>query len=182
VDVCTMIFVLSAIHPDKMLRALQHVHRCLRPGGRILFRDYGVYDMAQVKRTWGVGVASRDCATQVRFKKGHKISDNFYVRHDGTRAYYFSEEKLQELAEAAGFDVVTCVMQVSWLWCGILAAGDTCDICRAAARDREQEGGQAHVPQVILLNAVTRPAAPRSSTILAKRHLTFRPQVGSSAV
>ena len=49
---CTMIFVLSAIHPDKMLRALQHVHRCLRPGGRILFRDYGVYDMAQVKRAW----------------------------------------------------------------------------------------------------------------------------------
>ena len=53
----------------------------------------------------------------MRFKKGHKISDNFYVRHDGTRAYYFSEEKLQELAEAAGFNVVTCVMQVSWLWC-----------------------------------------------------------------
>jgi methyltransferase-like protein 6 len=115
--VCTMIFVLSAIHPDKMLRALQHVHRCLRPGGRILFRDYGVYDMAQVKRAWGVGAASRDCAAQVRFKKGHKISDNFYVRHDGTRAYYFSEEKLQELAEAAGFNVVTCVMQVSWLCC-----------------------------------------------------------------
>jgi methyltransferase-like protein 6 len=49
---------------------------------------------------------------QVRFKKGHKISDNFYVRHDGTRAYYFSEERLQELAEGAGFQVVTCVMQV----------------------------------------------------------------------
>jgi methyltransferase-like protein 6 len=48
----------------------------------------------------------------VRFKKGHKISDNFYVRHDGTRAYYFSEEKLQELAEAAGFRVITCTMQV----------------------------------------------------------------------
>jgi hypothetical protein len=51
-------------------------------------------------------------AGQVRFKKGHKISDNFYVRHDGTRAYYFSEERLQELAEGAGFKVLTCVMQV----------------------------------------------------------------------
>ncbi len=40
----------------------------------MLFRDYGLYDHAML-----------------RFSKGHKISDNFYVRQDGTRAYYFSE-------------------------------------------------------------------------------------------
>ena len=39
-----------------------------------MFRDYGLYDHAML-----------------RFSRGHKISDNFYVRQDGTRAYYFSE-------------------------------------------------------------------------------------------
>ncbi len=27
----------------------------------------------------------------LRFKPGHKLSEHFYVRQDGTRAYYFSQ-------------------------------------------------------------------------------------------
>ena len=42
--------------------------------GLVLFRDYGLYDHAQL-----------------RFGRGHKIEENFYMRQDGTRAYYFSE-------------------------------------------------------------------------------------------
>lgn len=67
-DIITVIFVLSAIHPEKFDLVVKNLKRLLKVGGRILFRDYGRFDMAQL-----------------RFKAGSKIADNLYVRQDGTR-------------------------------------------------------------------------------------------------
>ncbi|XP_035776137.1 tRNA N(3)-methylcytidine methyltransferase METTL6-like [Anopheles albimanus] len=88
-DIATLIFVLSAIHPDKFRTTLSNIYRLMKPGGVVLFRDYGRYDMAQL-----------------RFKPGHKIAENFYMRQDGTRSYYFAEDEISALFQGVGFEVL----------------------------------------------------------------------------
>lgn len=49
VDVVSLVFVLSAIDPAKFATALSNVAAVLRPGGLLIFRDYGIYDMAMFR-------------------------------------------------------------------------------------------------------------------------------------
>ena len=49
VDVVSLVFVLSAIDPAKFATALGNVAAVLRPGGLLIFRDYGIYDMAMFR-------------------------------------------------------------------------------------------------------------------------------------
>lgn len=89
VDVVTMIFVLSAVSPEKMPMVLQNIKKILKPDGHVLFRDYATGDLAQERLT----------------HKEQKISENFYVRGDGTRAFYFSDEFLANLFKENGFGI-----------------------------------------------------------------------------
>ena len=41
----------------------------------------------------------------MRFKKGSKLDDNFYVRQDGTCAYYFDIDELKTLCENEGLEM-----------------------------------------------------------------------------
>ncbi|KAG0643622.1 S-adenosyl-L-methionine-dependent methyltransferase [Tuber brumale] len=78
VDAVIMVFVFSALSPEQWADALANVRRMLKIGGKVLFRDYGRGDLAQV-----------------RFKAGRYLEENFYVRGDGTRVYFFDEDELR---------------------------------------------------------------------------------------
>jgi methyltransferase-like protein 6 len=45
---------------------------------------------------------------QLRFAKGSKLGENFYVRQDGTCAYFFSADELRALAGEAGLVAEEC--------------------------------------------------------------------------
>ncbi|VDK49012.1 unnamed protein product, partial [Anisakis simplex] len=71
-DLATLIFVLSAIHPNKHRIAVQNLTKLIKKGGTVIVRDYGINDHAMI-----------------RFGRGTKLHERFYARQDGTRAFYF---------------------------------------------------------------------------------------------
>jgi methyltransferase-like protein 6 len=82
-DISLLLFCLSAISPgEPMKNAAVHVAQTLKPGGTLIFRDYGRYDEAQMK---------------LGKSRGKRIGENFYVKHDGTRCYYFELKDLEYL-------------------------------------------------------------------------------------
>jgi tRNAThr (cytosine32-N3)-methyltransferase len=83
--VVILIFIFSALSPAQWAQAVRNVHAVLKPGGTVLFRDYGRGDLAQV-----------------RFKAGRWMEENFYVRGDGTRVYFFEIAELRGIWGADG--------------------------------------------------------------------------------
>ncbi|KAM7254574.1 hypothetical protein ACFE04_003954 [Oxalis oulophora] len=90
VDVVTMIFTLSAVSPKKMAFILQNVKKVIKPNGYVLVRDYAIDDYAQVE------LQCRD----------RMISEDYYVRGDGTTSFFFSEDFMSTLFLEAGFNTV----------------------------------------------------------------------------
>jgi tRNAThr (cytosine32-N3)-methyltransferase len=101
VDVVVMIFIFSALSPSQWEKAVSNIYKVLKPGGEVLFRDYGRGDLAQV-----------------RFKNGRYLEENFYIRGDGTRVYFFEKDELANIwsgedafateaqGETIGFEIV----------------------------------------------------------------------------
>lgn len=91
-NVSTLLFCLSALHPNEMVQAAQNVAATLQKGGILCVRDYGRYDEAQLK----LGTS-----------RGKRLGEHFYRKHDGTYVYYFSLQDLERLfVEKAGLEVL----------------------------------------------------------------------------
>ncbi|XP_060184010.1 uncharacterized protein LOC132613797 [Lycium barbarum] len=78
VDFVTLIFTLSAVPLHRMSRAITECFSILKPGGLLLFRDYGLYDM-----------------TMLRFEPEQRVGYREYMRSDGTRSYFFCLDNLE---------------------------------------------------------------------------------------
>jgi methyltransferase-like protein 6 len=87
-DFVLMAFMLSAVGTQEAHQAVfQRAHAALRPGGLLLFRDYGWCD-----------------AKMLQSRK--RLGPQLYLRADGTLAYFFKEEEVRQLA--TGFRVLEC--------------------------------------------------------------------------
>ena len=96
-DVATLMFVLSAISPERMAHAIDAVASGLAPGGLLLVRDYAQGDGAQERLRSATRPKQLDAAGR------------FFVRQDGTRAYYFELDELSTLVEGRGnFETLRC--------------------------------------------------------------------------
>ena len=80
VDIVLMVFIFSALSPDQWCQAMKNIYTVLKPGGQVLFRDYGRGDLSQI-----------------RFKRERWMQENFYVRGDGTRVYFFDKVELENI-------------------------------------------------------------------------------------
>jgi len=83
-DAVMLMFVLSAISPEKHRDAVRNATAGLEVGGIVCIRDYALYDMAQLR------LAER---------KRNKLAENFYLKSDGTRVFYFTQDTLRSLFE-----------------------------------------------------------------------------------
>jgi methyltransferase-like protein 6 len=92
-DVALMLFMLSAMPPELHGGIVREAAAALRPGGVLLFRDYGHGD-----------------AAQLRFARGKMLDADgaLFARQDGTLAYFFTLQRLAALAAAAGLELVEC--------------------------------------------------------------------------
>lgn len=123
-DILLIMFVLSAVNPNNMDAFMDHAVKGLKRGGRLLFRDYGRYDMAQL-----------------RFKPSRRIQDNLYARQDGTLAYFFDINELDELFRRHGLVKVKseyirrCIrnrrtsMDMHRVWIQSIYEKVECDVC-----------------------------------------------------
>ena len=90
-DAVMIMFTLSAIPGDDDLALLAASAALVRPGGAVLIRDYGLYDMRHRK--------------DARAARLLRVDPPEYLRAGGMHRRYYSLERIGEMAAAVGLEV-----------------------------------------------------------------------------
>lgn len=95
VTTLSLIFVLSAIPPQRHVDVLQTLVQAVPVGASVVFRDYARLDLAQLRFH-----TRKDAA----WAEPSMLSEthDWYRRGDSTMAYFFTCDEVSRLAEAAG--------------------------------------------------------------------------------
>jgi methyltransferase-like protein 6 len=96
-DACVLVFTLGALDPARHAPALATAAACLRPGGRLLFRDHGVFDLTHLRAPRLLARLADDVAAPA-----------LHARSDGTLAFFFTPDYVASLAAGAGLATVEC--------------------------------------------------------------------------
>ena len=106
VDAALLVFVLSAVPPGARLHALlASVVRALRPGGALLVRDHGLYDLPMLRFP---PAAQRGSCGRV------------FARGDGTLARFFDKDALADEVEAAAAAAGAPLRRDAAEWCCVV--------------------------------------------------------------
>ena len=87
-----LVFVLSAVTPTRVNRFIQQIYETTAPGGKVCFRDYGVFDLPHLR------FDSEACC-----KSAASLGDPVYLRGEGTIARFFTLDSIMAIFESAGF-------------------------------------------------------------------------------
>ncbi|KAG2378423.1 hypothetical protein C9374_008310 [Naegleria lovaniensis] len=98
INYSSMIFVLSALSSlEDMKRIINtKIYELLAQNGILFFRDYAVNDLAHYRY-----LNEKDVYTK-------QLSEECFVRGDGTLVYFFSIDSLKSLFDEDKFEIITC--------------------------------------------------------------------------
>ncbi|KAL0354522.1 UNVERIFIED_CONTAM: tRNA N(3)-methylcytidine methyltransferase METTL6 [Sesamum radiatum] len=115
VDIVTLIFILSAVSPEKMPFVLQNLKKVLKPNGHILVRDYAVGDSAQCSFYF-----SEDFLSALFVKAGFGTVDmNIYCRQVENRIRNVAFQRYDQNAHSG-----SCILTILLVYYLLLFSSD----------------------------------------------------------